>query len=223
MKGALFLIIYSSASGTNVTLSPRTASGEVEPVYDPSIHVQALVGTGITNGTMTFLGRCTNCRSWSNGGAIDMLSDAQDCIYGLAPEGPMTSDDPAAPLNYHTNYGSFTMNLKQATSSTASPPLLGMPGSMPSSGSALVSDKSTQNWTAIVHAVIMVGCFIGLLPLGVIFLRVMDKVRWHAVNQALAAVGIVIGAGVGIYDSVRYNRVCVAASWKPGPLTLLES
>jgi hypothetical protein len=220
MKGALFLIIYSSASGTNVTLSPRTVSDHVEPVYDSGIHVEALAGTGITNGTMTFSGRCTNCRSWSDGGAIDVSSDAQVCLYGLAPEGPMNSDDPAAPLNYHTGYGSFTVNLKQATSSAASPPLLGVPGTVPSSGSSLVSDTSTQNWTAIVHAVVMVGCFIGLLPLGIIFLRVMDKVRWHAANQALAAVGIVLGSGVGIYDSLRYNRVCVAESCSPGPSAL---
>ncbi|KAH8909415.1 CBD9-like protein [Coniochaeta sp. PMI_546] len=206
MKGALFLIIYSSASGTNVTLSTRTVSDNVEPIYDSGFHVEALAGTGIANGTMTFLGRCTNCRSWSGGGAIDVASDAQNCIYGLAPDGPMNSDDPAASLNYHTIYGSFSVNLKQAVSSLERPPLLGTPGAVPSSGSALLSNKSTQNWTAIVHAVIMVGCFIGLLPLGIILLRVVHKVRWHAVNQSLALVGIVVGAGVGIYDSTRYNR-----------------
>lgn len=209
MSGALYLIIYSSASGANVTLSPRAASGQDEPVYDPSIHIEAMAGTGITaDGIMTFSGRCTNCRSWS-GNAIDLSSDAQDCIYGLAPEGPMNSDDPAAPLNYHTRYGSFTIDLKQAVAASsrdAEPPRLGF-GS--SSGSTLTSEETTENWAGISHAIIMVFCFVGLLPLGIIFLRVMNKVRWHGINQTVAAVGIIIGTGVGIYDSLRYNRVCV--------------
>jgi hypothetical protein len=212
MKGALFLIIYSSASGANVTLSTRTVSGNVEPIYDSGLHVEALAGTGTANGTMTFSGRCANCRSWSGGGSIDVSSEAQDCIFALAPDGPMNSDDYEASLNYHTIYGSFSMNLKQAASSVASPPLLGMTGTESSSGSTLLSDKSTQNWITIIHAAIMVGCFIGLLPFGVIFLRVMDKVRWHAFNQSLALVGIIIGAGFGIYDSMRYNRVGLAES-----------
>ncbi|KAK4168211.1 hypothetical protein QBC43DRAFT_296882 [Cladorrhinum sp. PSN259] len=206
MKGALYLIIYSSASGTNVTLSARTASDHVEPVHDSRFNIEALEGTGLANGTMNFSGRCTNCRSWSGGGSIDVASDAQDCIFALAPGGPMKSDDPTAPLNYHTVYGSFSINLEQATSSVASPPLLRLPDSRSSTGSALLSSDSTQNWITIIHAVVMIVCFIGLLPLGVIFLRVMCRVRWHAVNQSLALVGIVIGAGLGIYDSMRYNR-----------------
>lgn len=229
MQGALFFIIYSSASGSNVTISTRTVSGNVEPIHDPSFNVEALAGTGVANGTMTFSGRCTNCRSWSGGGPIDVSSDAQACIYGLASDGPMNSDDPAASLNYHTAYGSFNIDLKQAASSVASPPALGTPGNMPNSGSTLLSDKSTQNYTAIIHAVIMVGCFLGLLPLGVIFLRMLNNVRWHAVNQSLALIGIVIGAGIGIYDSTRYNRVCMAKTWDvfsvllPGILIGLQS
>lgn len=207
MKGALYLIIYASASGTNVTLSARTASDHVEPAYDSRFDVEALAGTGLANGTMNFSGRCTNCRSWSGGGSIDVASDAQDCIFALAPGGPMNSDDHAAPLNYHTVYGSFSINLKQATSSVASAPLLRMLDTRSSSGSALLSSESTQNWVTVIHAVVMVGCFTGLLPLGVIFLRAMGLVRWHAINQSLALVGVVIGAGLGIYDSMRYNRV----------------
>jgi len=207
MKGALYLIIYSSASGTNVTLSARTVSDHVEPAYESGINVEALAGTGIANGTMNFSGRCTNCRSWSGGGSIDVASDAQECIFALAPGGPTNSDDNAAPLSYHTVYGSFSINLKQATSTAASPPLLAFPDARSSSGSTLLSNESTQNWVTIIHAVVMVVCFIGLLPIGVILLRVLGLVRWHAVNQSLALVGIVIGAGLGIYDSMRYNRV----------------
>ncbi|RKU39849.1 hypothetical protein DL546_000831 [Coniochaeta pulveracea] len=206
MKGALFLIIYSSASGAKVTLSARTVSDHVEPMYDSEIHIEPLSGTGIANGTMTFSGRCTNCRSWSGGGSIDVSSDDQDCIFAFAPGGPMNSDDFTAPLNYHTSYGSFSINLKQATSWVPSPPLLGLSETESSSGATLLSDESTQNWVTIIHAVIMVGCFIGMLPLGAIFLRVMNKIRWHAINQSFALVGIMIGTGLGIYTSLRYTR-----------------
>lgn len=230
MDGALYLIIYSSASGKNVTISARTASGHDEPVYDPTIQLKAMAGTGITaDAIMNFAGLCVNCRSWSatknkkrdsdgdgDGGnedknKIDVTSEDQECIYGLASGGPMNSDDPAASINYHTRYGSFEINLKQAVSSgVAEPPNVVEAlelGSSASSGSKVSEDNTTQNWVAIWHAIIMIVCFIGLLPLGVIFLRVLDRVRWHGWNQTLAAVGIIVGAGVGIYDSLRYTRV----------------
>lgn len=52
MAGANMFVIYSDASGTNVTLSPRHGITEVEPLEDTSTNVTLLEGSGISNGMM---------------------------------------------------------------------------------------------------------------------------------------------------------------------------
>jgi hypothetical protein len=58
MSGANMFVIYSSSSGTNVTLSPRTGSGHVEPSYNSDTQVTLLEGSGISNGVMTANIKC---------------------------------------------------------------------------------------------------------------------------------------------------------------------
>jgi hypothetical protein len=48
--------------------------------------------------------------------------------------------------------------------------------------------------------------FILLMPLGVIFLRIFERVRWHWANQALAAGGALLASGIGIYLSSMYTK-----------------
>ena len=58
MSGANIFVIYASASGTNVTLSPRLGTGHVEPKMDTAAQVALLEGSGIANGKMTANVRC---------------------------------------------------------------------------------------------------------------------------------------------------------------------
>jgi hypothetical protein len=58
MSGANMFVIYSSSSGTNVTLSPRTGSGHVQPTYNSGAKVTLLEGSGIANGVMTANIKC---------------------------------------------------------------------------------------------------------------------------------------------------------------------
>jgi hypothetical protein len=58
MSGANMFVIYSSSSGTNVTLSPRTGSGHTEPSYNSGAQVTLLEGSGISNGVMTANIKC---------------------------------------------------------------------------------------------------------------------------------------------------------------------
>jgi hypothetical protein len=53
----------------------------------------------------------------------------------------------------------------------------------------------------------MIISFLGLMPIGLLILRVVDNVRWHGLNQTLSVVAL-IGAFVGIYLGTMYNRVC---------------
>jgi hypothetical protein len=63
MTGANIFVIYASSSGTNVTLSPRTGSGHVQPTYNSDTQVTLLEGSGISNGVMTANIKCKSKRA----------------------------------------------------------------------------------------------------------------------------------------------------------------
>jgi len=74
------------------------------------------------------------------------------------------------------------------------------------SGSVQLYESNYSNSPAIAHACIMVLTFFGLMPLGLLILRILGSVKWHAINQAVATTLAIIGAALGIYISTMYNR-----------------
>ncbi|KAI1868841.1 hypothetical protein JX265_006820 [Neoarthrinium moseri] len=206
MAGSLMLVVYSSDSSQNLTISPRIAYGHSEPVYTSDINVEALDGTGLKDGVRyVFNGRCTNCRSW-NSGHVDVTSKSQSFLYATGPDGDIDSDDVRAPLKMHLNYGNFQLDMTHATSPGAVPviPINNSTASVATTQGLSVSDK--RDTAAMIHAIIMVFCFVGLFPFGVLILRLGNWVRWHAVNQGLALIGVIVGFGLGVHVSSFYNR-----------------
>jgi disulfide bond formation protein DsbB len=53
----------------------------------------------------------------------------------------------------------------------------------------------------------MVFTFLGVMPLALLILRVINSPRFHAIFQVFAAVLAILGAGIGIYIGLMYNRV----------------
>ncbi|ORY65457.1 uncharacterized protein BCR38DRAFT_368758 [Pseudomassariella vexata] len=206
MAGSLILMAYSSASGKNVTLSPRLAYGHSEPVYTSGINVEALPGTGLINETTyVFNGKCTNCRSW-NGGSVDVSSKEQNCLYATGPDGNIDSDDLDAPLQMHWNYGTFTMDMVHATGPGGLPVINTEEDSESIAATQGLSVFKKKDVAATVHAIMMIFCFFGLMPFGILILRVGGFVRWHAINQGLALIGVTVGVALGIHISFFYNR-----------------
>ncbi|KAI1121511.1 hypothetical protein F5Y10DRAFT_100554 [Nemania abortiva] len=203
----LMLMAYPSASGKNVTLSPRRCYGHSEPVYDSDINVQALSGTGLLNDT-TFLfnGVCSNCRSWLRNGKINIASTSQEMIYATGPNGDTQSDNPRESVKIHWSYGSFTMDMAHATGTDGVPEIptsenITSVGAVQQSGKTGYVDKK-----AILHAVFMILAFVGIWPFGILVLKVGGSVRWHAINQAVAFGLVLIGAILGFVISTSYNR-----------------
>lgn len=58
MSGSNIFVIYTSASGNNVTLSPRLGQGQRMPNYNSAAQVTLLEGSGVTDGVMTANVRC---------------------------------------------------------------------------------------------------------------------------------------------------------------------
>jgi hypothetical protein len=94
------------------------------------------------------------------------------------------------------------MNMLQATGSAGVPTLTTKTPGAAQDGSPV----HDSNWVSIIHAVLMSLSFILLMPLGVIFLRILERVRWHWMNQLLAAGTAIVSAGIGIYLSSMYTK-----------------
>lgn len=211
MQGALVLMTYMSGSGSSVTFSPRLATGHSEPVYFPELIVETLNGTGVFDDIYYYSGRCANCRSWP-GGQIDVKSTSQKFIFATGPDGYATSDDLDAALKFHANYGSFAMDMVHATGPAGIPQISA--ATNVSDGATLTRDEEDKrDWASALHAVIMIGTFVGLMPLGVIILRLGGWVKWHGLNQALSLLGVLIGFGLGVDISLLYNRVSRAGTF----------
>ncbi|KAH9885162.1 hypothetical protein F4778DRAFT_761342 [Xylariomycetidae sp. FL2044] len=214
MSHALILMIYASSTGQNVTLSPRVSHGHSEPVYSSSIQVDALPGTGLINDTTyVYNGRCRNCRDWiaqsGGGGSFDVKSADQGFIYATGEAGEMQTDNQAADLRMHVNYGSFTMDMVRATGPNDGgvAPVIVTEEETQSVGTTLVMSKTgKRDSAATAHAVIMVMAFVGVYPFGILVLRLGNWVRWHALNQVVALILIIVGSGLGFSISKTYNR-----------------
>jgi hypothetical protein len=58
MGGSNMFVVYTSKDGNNVTLSPRTASGNVMPTSNNAAQVTLLEGSGVSNNVMTANVKC---------------------------------------------------------------------------------------------------------------------------------------------------------------------
>jgi hypothetical protein len=58
MANSNMFVVYTSADGNNVTLSPRTTSSYSAPSPNDAAQVTLLEGSGVSNGVMTANVRC---------------------------------------------------------------------------------------------------------------------------------------------------------------------
>ncbi|KAI7786825.1 integral membrane protein [Diaporthe eres] len=210
MPGSLMFMIYPSASGKNVTFSPRLATDHTEPEFYPSLDFETLSdanATGLMNETTyVYSAVCHNCRTW-RGGSIDVNSTSQQFIFATGPGGDVGSDSDQASVRLHYEHGAFTMDMRHATGPTG-PAVLNVATADDNEGSTLVGQpvEGMNDWVAVIHAVFMIGCFVGLMPLGILILRLGGWVRWHGLNQGVAMIGVIVGLGLGIKAGTLYNR-----------------
>jgi hypothetical protein len=213
MPGALFLILYRSKNNRdNVTFSPRLAYGNYEPKYYPDLKFEVLDGTGVKDGYMMFNAVCNeHCRSWPAGGTskgyIDVSSPNQQAVYALGPKESFSDDEPDANLKMHSEYGTFTIDMKR-TQGRADLPVL--TEDSVAEGTTLNSHSTGKfDWKAAAHAAFMVFSFMLLLPIGAILIRTEKLAKFHKFNQTFA-LGLVLGGfAFGILASFHYQRVSI--------------
>lgn len=205
MPNTLIFMAYTDASGRNVTLSPRLSTGYAEPVYTPDVPITILPGTSVVNGTFKVNAKCRKCRSWASG-SIDPSNAQANFIYASGPSGSINSNSVKADIKRHSSYGSFFMDLTKAVGPAGIPDQV----EVNTAGSGESSSKmDRRNIAGAVHAVVMILTFVGLLPLGVLVLRVFKSPKWHGVLQGLSLALAVVGMIIGILMGRMYNRVCL--------------
>lgn len=209
MASSLIFLVYTSSSGKDLTLSPRLPSNHAEPRYSSDIHVEVLPGTGITNnGTLTMNFKCTNCRGENavkaHGYNLDVTSTSQPCIFASGPTGDIKSDKLDVSIRRHASYGTFTVDMQKATGPGGVAPA--PTSDTPDEGAVEKSDKNDRDFSAPLHAAIMIFAFLVLLPFGLVIVHAFGWVKWHAINQAFATILVLVGFGLGIYIGRQYNR-----------------
>ncbi|KAK7413427.1 hypothetical protein QQX98_007729 [Neonectria punicea] len=208
MPGALYLIIYRDERGTGVTFSPRLAYGHYEPKYYDGLEYDVLNGTGIGKNYYTFTARCKNCRNWASGdsgrGYIDVSSSNSKSIYAYGPRESFQSSSYTAPLRYHQEFGTFSIDMKRTEGSAEAPVL--NDDSETSGAKLLTNTKAKANWKTPLHGALMIVCVAVLMPLGVVLLRSGLQAKWHALNQTIAMLGAFGAAALGIVNSFYYQR-----------------
>jgi hypothetical protein len=202
MDDTLMFMAYADSSGKNITLSPRLSYGHTEPSYTNNITVSVQPGSGIANGNMTVNAMCSNCRSWK-GGSIDPTNTAAKFIFAVGPDGSINSNSGTANIKRHATYGAFTMDLTKAVGAAGVP----VPVTADTSGTVETQDQTDHDFSAALHACIMILAFVGLMPIGVLILRVLKSPKWHGFNQTLSAALALLGVFLGIYAATMYNRV----------------
>jgi hypothetical protein len=149
MNGANMFIMYQSADGTNVTVSPRTASGHNTPKLSSSADISLLEGSGVEGNTMTANIRCGSCSSWSEG-SMDFSSSSASWIHATASGSPIKSDSQDASISQHgEDYGSFTWDFSNAKGGSEVNPLLsaGTSGSSASGSSSAAAGTASATCT----------------------------------------------------------------------------
>lgn len=228
MKGSLMFVMYPSADNksksrvteidislsclafhrktksditTDLTISPRIATGHTEPTFASEIQLSILPGTGINNDSFVLNAVCHNCRSWK-GGSLDVTSQSQPWIYAFGPANTLQSDKQDAPLRRHREFGHFTMNMQYATG----------PGGVPLPSAAMagvtfVDEVSDGDRASLAHAVLFAVVIFILWPMNVVLVGFFKAIKLHIVFSVFKMLFIIAGFALGIYVSGEYNRV----------------
>ncbi|KNG48411.1 CBD9-like protein [Stemphylium lycopersici] len=136
MANSNIFVVYTSSSGSNVTLSPRRTSSYQPPSHNTDAQVELLEGSGVSNGIMTANVRCSNCESWS-GGTMDFTASSGDWIYGYQSSGgPKDTDDTSASIREHSEKAAFSWDFANAKGGSSVNPLVSASPTGTSGGSA---------------------------------------------------------------------------------------
>ncbi|KAL2267798.1 hypothetical protein VTJ83DRAFT_5075 [Remersonia thermophila] len=135
MADALMLVMYASEDRKGVTVSPRTTTGNTEPVYSPGTRLTIHESLINANADMIVNATCHGCRA-----RLPRVDAESPMIFAVGPALDLGSDDLDARLRRHTAYGFFFADLLRATGPGGIPSGVVGPSTNASSGAELVAE-----------------------------------------------------------------------------------
>jgi hypothetical protein len=190
-----------------VTLSARQVFNNVEPSYYKDLGLHTAVPTpqdphpnGIIGDTYFVAGQCSNCL---DNASISATTKVQNFIFAVGPPAKSPrSDSFAAPLRRHAIYGKFTLDMT-AAKGLSLPPLGTKEVGVVKHGEVIRDRERVSSG----HALVMCFTFVVLFPLGIVLLRLLQKVNIHMYIQSVGLLLVAIGLASGLVVSKYYNRV----------------
>jgi hypothetical protein len=202
MENSLMFILYPSSDGTNVTISPRLATGNKEPSFYKEAQLELLDGSGIKDEMFVVKARCKFCRAWP-GGSIDTTNTVHPMIYAFGHGHLIQSNSPSAGLRRHIRYGHFTMDMVAATGKgEVPPPQASLEGVVLQGGMTRDHDRAN-----LAHAVMGCLALFVLWPINVILAGFFKKIGIHIGMSIFIVVFLISSYGLGISTSGQFNRV----------------
>ncbi|CAG8303953.1 unnamed protein product [Penicillium salamii] len=201
MAGANMFIVYTS--GNNVTVSPRSGVGEIQPLYNKNAQITILNGSGVHDGVTTASFRCDSCIKWT-GGSENLKSSSSSWIWALKEGQSLSSTSVSENIVHHDDSGVVSVDLTKATGGSSENPFAQLSQTSVSSAeedptSAAIQNTINRKKTA--HAVLMVLAFVIMFPFFALGLHVLPS-KWtvniHGTFQLLTLLVTIAGLGVGV-------------------------
>nr|OQO27787.1 hypothetical protein B0A51_05845 [Rachicladosporium sp. CCFEE 5018] len=206
MDGAQMFVMYQSANGQNVTVSPRNGEGHNTPEYNGNSQLTLLEGSGVLADKMVANVRCSNCSSW-RGGNMDFSSSAASWIYANKFGYPIQSDDLNAGIQQHGNaYGTWSWDFATARGSNSVNPFLETSVITPT----VINNSKSRNTVLVAHGVMASLAFLVVFPIGGILVRVANfsGLVWvHAGLQMLAWLIYLVAFCMGVWLATNTDDI----------------
>lgn len=223
MEDLNIFVMYQSADGKNVTVSPRQTPGEVMPTHDTTTQMELLAGSGIENGMMTANVKCSNCQSWK-GQTMNFGSGSSAWSWAYKMGEPLMSDSLSAVIQMHDEHGSISFDNTRAIGGPNSNPFVSAAATAPSSSMGSASGSSSSTAGGIqpqsfriritrVHGSLASIAFIALFPLGAILVRwgsFKNIAYIHGGIQLFAYATFISAAGIGLFIATRLDLLMSA-------------
>jgi hypothetical protein len=195
-----------------MTLSPRLADGNTEPVYHKEVDCK-LVGDSNPNpddSQIVMSVICRNAAKWSNP-PLDLTSSKAPFSWAVGrlsmTNNSFWSDDPAAPLRGHSSFSTFTMDMNQATVSSNPNSEIPTLGNKTLGASEPIGVTQTRNFASPAHGLLAIMGLVVLIPIDSALRLFIKTVKFHIFMMVLVSLLFIAGAGLGFGISGTYNRV----------------
>lgn len=205
MAGSQIFVMYASADGKNITVSPRLGTGHVMPEYNKASQITLLEGSGIRDTRMTANIRCSDCNNWK-GGSMDFSAKNADWIYAAKDGKAIRSNDLEEGISKHDYKEAFTWPLTHAKGGNEANPFLPGVHQYYGVGSTAQNEDDSGSWfrdhVMIIHGALASLAFVVLFPIGGILIRLANfkgGIWIHVGLQIFSWLLFMVAFGLGVY------------------------